>query len=108
LSKQNTMKELIATKWTDKYYLEELGKLIAKNRKERGISQANLAHKIGMEVPNLSVIERGKSNPQVLTLLKLAAALNVHLREILPLPTDPTFIIKEPSMYTPRKHQVKV
>lgn len=96
------------TKWTDKYYLEELGKNIAEKRRESGITQCNLAQKIGMEVPNLSVIERGKSNPQLLTLLKLAAALNIHLREILPLPTDPSFIIKEPSMYTPRKHQVKV
>ena len=91
-------------KWTDKYYLEELGKNIAKKRKEGGMSQADLAYKIGMEVPNLSVIENGKSNPQILTVLKISASLNVHLREILPLPTDPTFILKEPSVYTPRKH----
>ena len=91
-------------KWTDKYYLEELGKNIAKKRKEGGMSQADLAYKIGMEVPNLSVIENGKSNPQVLTLLKIAASLNVHLKEIFPLPTDPSFILKEPSVYTPRKH----
>jgi transcriptional regulator with XRE-family HTH domain len=91
-------------KWTDKYYLEELGKNIAKKRKEGGMSQADLAYKIGMEVPNLSGIENGKSNPQILTVLKISAALNVHLREILPLPTDPSFILKEPSVYTPRKH----
>lgn len=92
-------------KWTDKHYLEELGKNIAKKRKEGGMSQADLAYKIGMEVPNLSVIENGKSNPQILTLLKIAASLNVHLKEILPLPTDPSFILKEPSVYTPRKHE---
>jgi transcriptional regulator with XRE-family HTH domain len=91
-------------KWTDKYYLEELGKNIAKKRKEGGMSQSDLAYKIGMEVPNLSVIENGKSNPQVLTLLKISAALNVHLREILPVPTDPQFILKEAPVYTPRKH----
>jgi transcriptional regulator with XRE-family HTH domain len=91
-------------KWTDKHYLEELGRNIAKKRKEGGMSQADLAYKIGMEVPNLSVIENGKSNPQVLTLLKIAASLNVHLKEILPLPTDPMFILKEPSVYMPRKH----
>jgi transcriptional regulator with XRE-family HTH domain len=50
------------------------------------------------------VIENGKSNPQVLTLLKISAALNVHLREILPVPTDPQFILKEAPVYTPRKH----
>ncbi|MFM7233488.1 MAG: helix-turn-helix domain-containing protein, partial [Flavobacteriales bacterium] len=55
-------------KWTDKYYLEELGKNIANKRKDGGMSQSDLAYKIGMEVPNLSVIENGKSNPQVLTL----------------------------------------
>ena len=91
-------------KWTDKYYLEELGKNIAKKRKEGLMSQADLAYKIGMEVPNLSVIENGKSNPQTLTLLKIAAALNVHLKEILPTPSDPTFILKEAPVYTPRKH----
>jgi transcriptional regulator with XRE-family HTH domain len=91
-------------KWTDKYYLEELGKNIAKKRKEGGMSQADLAYKIGMEVPNLSVIENGKSNPQILTLLKISAALNVHLREILPVPNDPSFILKEAPVYTPRKH----
>ena len=62
-------------KWTDKYYLEELGKNIAKKRKELGMSQADLAYKIGMEVPNLSVIENGKSNPQILTLLKISQGL---------------------------------
>jgi transcriptional regulator with XRE-family HTH domain len=91
-------------KWTDKFYLEELGKNIAKKRKEGGMSQADLAYKIGMEVPNLSVIENGKSNPQVLTVLKISAALNVHLKEILPVPTDPAFILKEAPVYTPRKH----
>ena len=91
-------------KWTDKYYLEELGKNIAKKRKEGGMSQSDLAYKIGMEVPNLSVIENGKSNPQVLTVLKISAALIVHLKEILPVPTDPAFILKEAPVYTPRKH----
>ena len=91
-------------KWTDKYYLEELGKNSAKKRKEGGMSQADLAYKIGMEVPNLSVIENGKSNPQILTLLKISAALNVHLKEILPVPNDPAFILKEAPVYMPRKH----
>jgi len=50
------------------------------------------------------VIENGKSNPQALTLLKIAAALNVHLKEILPVPNDPAFILKEAPVYTPRKH----
>ena len=100
-------KQTAVTKWTDKYYIEELGKNIAKKRREKGITQADLAYKIGMKLPNLSVIENGKSNPQVFTLLKIAASLNVQLREILPLPTDPTFILKEPSAYTPRKYPRK-
>ena len=68
------------------------------------MSQADLAYKIGMEVPNLSVIENGKSNPQILTVLKISAALNVQLKEILPVPSDPAFILKEAPVYTPRKH----
>ena len=51
----------------DKEYLEELGKNIRAKRKKLKMSQADLAYKVGMDVPNLSVIENGKSNPQILT-----------------------------------------
>ena len=63
----------------DKEYLEELGKNIRAKRKKLKMSQADLAYKVGMDVPNLSVIENGKSNPQILTLAKLAAAMAAHL-----------------------------
>lgn len=68
------------------------------------MTQADLAYKIGMEVPNLSVIENGKSNPQILTLLKITAALDANLTEVLPFFDRPHLILETPAKYTPRKH----
>jgi len=70
---------------SDKDYLVLLGHNIANRRKKLMMTQADLAYKIGMEVPNLSVIENGKSNPQLLTLLRITAALQCELSVILPL-----------------------
>jgi ribosome-binding protein aMBF1 (putative translation factor) len=64
-------------KWTDKYYLEELGKNIAKKRKEGGMSQADLAYKIGMEVPNLSVIENGSNRAEDISCVECAFKRNL-------------------------------
>lgn len=45
----------------DAAYLKALGKAIAAKRKALKMTQADLASIINMEVPNLSVIENGKS-----------------------------------------------
>ena len=60
-----------------------LGKRIAKLRKERGLTQVQLADKISIAQPVLSNYERGKLRPnhQVLTLL--AKALQVSTDELL-------------------------
>lgn len=57
-----------------------------------------------MEVPNLSVIENGKSNPQLLTLLRIASALDCNLSDLLPSLTRPGLFLEQASEYTPRKH----
>jgi transcriptional regulator with XRE-family HTH domain len=53
------------------------------------------------------VIENGKSNPQLLTLLKIAAALGTELTELLPLTGNPQAYINSLSLYVPRKHPKK-
>ena len=90
---------------SDKDYLVQLGQNIAKRRKVLMMTQADLAFKVGMEVPNLSVIENGKSNPQLLTLLKIAAALKSELSEILPQIGNPDQVFEMRPMYIPRKHK---
>lgn len=88
----------------DKEYLEALGKKIQARRKKLKMSQSDLAYKIGMDVPNLSVIENGKSNPQVLTLAKIACAMNAQVYTILPEIDSPSEFLEAPGEYTPRKH----
>ena len=58
----------------------------------------------GMEVSNLSVIENGKSNPQLLTYAKIAAALNITLQELFDFDFDFQAFSEGPGEYAPRKH----
>ena len=92
---------------TDQEYLIGLGQAIKERRKELNMSQADLAFRIGLEVPNLSVIENGKSNPQVLTLVKIACALEIDLGGITPRVKSYKGYLESPSVYVPRKHSTK-
>jgi transcriptional regulator with XRE-family HTH domain len=89
---------------TDQEYLVALGLAISIKRKKLQLTQADLAYKIGMEIPNLSVIENGRSNPQLLTLVKIASALNCQLKELLPPVEKLSEFIEAPAEYKPRKH----
>lgn len=71
---------------------------------EKGWTQKDLAYCIGMEVSNLSVIENGKSNPQVLTLIRIAGALEIEPKEILDFSFDLKKFMESPVTYVPRKH----
>lgn len=48
-------------------------------RIEKGLSQAELAHRIGTKQSVISRLESGKANPSVAYLQKLAKALNSYL-----------------------------
>jgi transcriptional regulator with XRE-family HTH domain len=52
-------------------------------RSERGMTQAQLAAAIGVSQPRIARIERGDANPRLVTLAKLAHALDVTLSELL-------------------------
>jgi transcriptional regulator with XRE-family HTH domain len=51
-------------------------------RRERGLSQEEVAHLAGIHVTYLSGIERGKRNPSLKNLGRIAAALGVPVREL--------------------------
>lgn len=91
---------------TDEALLKLIGKRIQLIRKEKNMSLRDVAFKIGMESSNLSVIENGKSNPQILTYAKIAFALDVDLRDFFDF--EPPFNYKafgeQPATYSPRKH----
>jgi transcriptional regulator with XRE-family HTH domain len=61
---------------------ELIGARIKGIRKGRGMSQEQLAEKIGISPKYLSSIERGKENPTLDVFTKMAESLNVELSEI--------------------------
>ena len=63
---------------------KRVGKKIRIIRRKKGITQEEIADKSGMHVSTLGRIERGESNPPLQTLNKIAQALRVKPKEILP------------------------
>ena len=84
-----------------------MGKAIREARKEKGLSQSALAYSIGMEKSNLSVIENGKSNPQVLTIVRICSALEMSLDDLMGFEFDYAGFNDRPLEYEPRKHDDK-
>jgi transcriptional regulator with XRE-family HTH domain len=95
------MKERVSN---DAAFLKALGKAIATRRKSLKMTQADLASMINMEVPNLSVIENGKSNPQILTLVRIASALNIQTQNLFPIVEQPSNFLEAEPVYQARKH----
>lgn len=61
---------------------EKLGKRIKKFRKDKKISQEELADKVGLHYTTISRIERGISNSPVQTVSKIAKVLKVDMSEL--------------------------
>ena len=64
--------------------IEKLGKNIQKVRKEKGLTQAEVAEKAGINVNYYAVIERGEKKATLETLEKIFKVLKVKSSEILP------------------------
>lgn len=62
---------------------ELLGRRVKELRKKRGLTQEELAERASVDVKYLGNIERGRENPTVGTLEKLANALSVKTHQIL-------------------------
>ena len=63
--------------------LVALGRLIARKRGERGLSQEALAHRAGLHRTFLGMVERAERNITILNLLRIATALGVKPGELL-------------------------
>jgi transcriptional regulator with XRE-family HTH domain len=68
---------------SDKKKLQLLGNRIRELRKERSLSQETLAELADIHVNHLRRIELGQANPTYLVLLRICAALDVELPELL-------------------------
>lgn len=56
-----------------------VGELIAKHRLKKGITQEELADKVGCTAQHISSLELGRKTPKLQTLVKLAEAFNQDL-----------------------------
>lgn len=62
---------------------EEFGRRVFMARRRRGISQEVLAIFAGLHRTEIGLIERGKREPKLITILKLIRALKVEPNELL-------------------------
>ena len=59
-----------------------LGQAIRNQREELGLSQEKLAERCGFDRTYISMLERGKRNPSLLNLLKLAKGLQTSVSQL--------------------------
>ena len=64
--------------------LAEFGKHLRALRAKQGLSQEDLAHEAGLHRNYVGGLERGEQNPTLLTLQKLAVALHLKIRDLVP------------------------
>lgn len=64
-------------------FVYNIGRKIAKLRKEHNLSQEELAEKSGKMVNTISKLERGIGDPKILTLKDVAAGLETSLFELI-------------------------
>ncbi|WP_374214203.1 helix-turn-helix domain-containing protein [Candidatus Desulfosporosinus nitrosoreducens] len=60
-----------------------LGRNIAKRRKKRGLTQKELAKRVGISEDYLSMIEREKRRPHVKTIVRISKCLDVEIELLL-------------------------
>lgn len=73
---------------------------IQQARKKAGLTQKELAKKLGCTAQNLAQYENGKRNPKPYTLCKIADALNISVDELAEMPTPPSLKVDGRSFRT--------
>lgn len=62
--------------------LKKLGERIREIRKEKGITQVQLAHSIGKDQQSIQRLEAGNINPSYYYLYEIANGLNITLEQL--------------------------
>lgn len=62
--------------------LIELGLKVRALREDRGLSQTELAYKIGKDQPSINRLEKGKVNPSIIYLLEICEGLEMSITEL--------------------------
>ncbi|WP_422858236.1 helix-turn-helix transcriptional regulator [Flagellimonas sp. S174] len=71
----------------EQQYFEKLGSKIKRLREAKGFDQKAFAFECGIGRTQLYMIENGKTNPRLLTLLKIAQGLEVSLEGLFAFPS---------------------
>lgn len=61
-----------------------LGKRISRMRKKAGLTQEKLAEKINISTTHIGLVETGKRRLSLKTLQKIASAIGIKARDLLP------------------------
>ena len=64
-------------------YLINIGKNITRIRKEKNLTSKELGYGCDIEKSNLIPIEKGRINVTIATLVRIAKALNVDLKDLI-------------------------
>lgn len=70
------------SKQTETKQLKALGSRIAAVRRERGVTQEQLAEKTGFTSITIGYIEQGRRSPRIATVFKIAECLKVPVAEL--------------------------
>ena len=66
----------------DEKYIKKFGKNLRNLRKQKNITQEKLAFSIGIEISQISRIERGIVNTSISTAKAISTALNIEMKEL--------------------------
>lgn len=61
---------------------KKFGERVKDFRKEKGLSQEELAEKVKVDVRTIVAIETGKRNPTLNTINKITKAVNISIKEL--------------------------
>lgn len=70
------------SKQSEARQLKALGNRIAAVRRERGVTQEQLAERTGFTVITIGYIEQGRRSPRIATVFKIAECLKVPIAEL--------------------------
>lgn len=70
------------TRLSEAKQLKALGNRIAAVRRERGVTQEQLAEKTGFTSITIGYIEQGRRSPRIATVFKIAECLKVPVAEL--------------------------
>ncbi len=63
---------------------KRLGQEVQAVRTKRGLSQEQLAERSGLSISAIAFVEQGRRKPQLPTLEKIADALGVRVKDLIP------------------------